>query len=92
MVQWTLINAPFKKSLHYCYLGTIFEGGKAWAQGRMTKAWKEQQTKGRGAMFAFISNHRTHHSYTPYIVSQLLIHKHFLLWGLAVKFGDRVLS
>jgi hypothetical protein len=28
-VQWTLINGPLKKSLRYCYLGTIFEGGKA---------------------------------------------------------------
>jgi hypothetical protein len=70
-VQWTLINIPLKKSLFYCYLGTIFEGGKAWDQGRMTMAWKEQQTKGRGAMFAFISNCRTHHLYTPYIVSHL---------------------
>jgi hypothetical protein len=43
-VQWTLNNIPLKKSLHYCYPGTIFEGGKAWAQGRITKAWTEQQT------------------------------------------------
>ena len=70
-VQWTLNDIPLKKSLHYCYLGTFFEGGKAWDQGRMTKAWTEQQTKGRGAMFAFISNCRTHHLYTPYIISHL---------------------
>jgi hypothetical protein len=90
-VQWTLINVTLKKSLHYCYLGTIFEGGKAWAQGRMTTAWKEQQTKGRGAMFAFISNCRTHH-FPLTSHPTFLIHKHYQSWGLAAKFGDRVLS
>jgi hypothetical protein len=89
-VGWTLVNIPVKKSPYFCYLGAIFEGGKACDQGRMTKAWKEQRTKGVGTMFAFLDNCRTHHLYTPYIVSQ-----HFnsqALWGMAAKFGDWVLS
>jgi hypothetical protein len=42
IVQWTLNDIPLNKSLHYCYLGTFFEGDKAWDQGHMTKAWTEQ--------------------------------------------------
>jgi hypothetical protein len=29
-VRWTVVNLPLRKRLHYCYLGTISERGKAW--------------------------------------------------------------
>jgi hypothetical protein len=50
----------------------------------MTKAWK-QQTKSRGAVFAFISNCRTHHLFTPYIVSQLFDSQTLLVMGFGCE-------